>query len=244
MKKGIVISDMHFFARRSKADIIEKILYSQLSQYDILVCNGDTFDFRWRQLSSMQQTINESICWIGKTMNKFPSLEIKYVIGNHDCNRDFIDRLRQLEKDRPRFLIYEYYFQIGTSLFLHGDCSNTFLSFEGLKDYRAQWEKSNQWPNYLALFYQFFDVIGLTGLFHRKKFPRDKVAQRVLHYLKTIPSGFPSDIENIYIGHTHLPFSDFKWENYVFHNSGSSIKGQEFNILSFTFNEPSSSKGL
>jgi UDP-2,3-diacylglucosamine pyrophosphatase LpxH len=243
MKKGIVISDMHFFARRSKADSVEKELYSQLPENDILVCNGDMFDFRWRQVPSMQQAIDEAINWIKKTMDKFPSLEVKYVIGNHDCNRDFIDNLRLLEKDCPRFTIYEYYFQMGTSLFLHGDCSNSLLSFEDLKSYRAQWEKSNQWPLYLALGYQFFDVIGLTGFAHRKKFPRNEVVQRILHYLKTIPSGFPSGIEHIYMGHTHLPFSNFQWEDFMFHNSGSSIKGQESNILNFTVNE-FSSKGL
>ena len=41
-------------------------------------------------------------------------------------------------------------------------------------------------------------------------------------------------ITDIYFGHTHLAFSDFRYEHLTFHNTGSAIRGLQCNMLAVT----------
>ena len=45
--RGVVVSDLHLFARRSRGSELLDSLAGQLAEADLLVLNGDTFDFRW-----------------------------------------------------------------------------------------------------------------------------------------------------------------------------------------------------
>ena len=38
-------------------------------------------------------------------------------------------------------------------------------------------------------------------------------------------------LTDIYLGHSHLPFSDFSYAGLTFHNTGSTIRGLEWNML-------------
>ncbi len=244
MKKGRVLSDTHFFARRSDSGVLEKEIYAVLPDCDVIVFNGDIFDFRWSTLPSLEQTIDASVGWMEKVLNMFPALGVKYVLGNHDCHQGFVAGLRRLAQQHAQFQVYEYYLQIGAAVFLHGDCANKMITFKGLKKSRSDWAKSKQWPAILAVCYQCCDRAGLTDFIHRITFPNHKIGQRIVYFLQTLPSGFPAGLKDIYFGHTHLPLTDFQWNNYTFHNSGSGIRGQKLNILSFTMDAASFEKGL
>ena len=39
-------------------------IWNDLGELDVLVLNGDIFDFRWSQLASEEETINESLKWL------------------------------------------------------------------------------------------------------------------------------------------------------------------------------------
>ena len=50
--RGMAVSDLHLFAYRSAGEEYFNSLRPQLNATDILVLNGDIFDFRWSTLPS------------------------------------------------------------------------------------------------------------------------------------------------------------------------------------------------
>jgi UDP-2,3-diacylglucosamine hydrolase len=155
------------------------------------------------------------------------------VLGNHDCHADFLECLNALSIHRPNFQVHEYYFQTGAAVFLHGDCANYGMTFKQHVAARAPWRKCERWPSVLGYPYELCDRLSMTELLHRLCFPKPIFARRVVRYLHTLPSGLPSDVRDIYLGHTHLPFQDFRWQNYRLHTTGSAIRGMESSILRF-----------
>jgi UDP-2,3-diacylglucosamine hydrolase len=57
MPRGLVISDLHLFSPRSKAVELLVGIQEKLASADVLVLNGDIFDFRWSTLPDTQATI-------------------------------------------------------------------------------------------------------------------------------------------------------------------------------------------
>ena len=129
---GLVISDLHLFAGRSDGSILFEGIHSQLSSVDLLVLNGDTFDFRWSHFNSDEESIAAALQWLDDLREKFPDLEIYYVLGNHDCLVTFRKRL----PSHPKFHLHEFHLRLGSRLFLHGDCSNWRMTSEKLRAYR------------------------------------------------------------------------------------------------------------
>ncbi|MEN8773858.1 MAG: hypothetical protein ABF379_09885 [Akkermansiaceae bacterium] len=58
---GLVISDLHLFAGRSDGAVLFKGIQSQLKSVDLLVLNGDTFDFRWSHANNEEKCIAAAI---------------------------------------------------------------------------------------------------------------------------------------------------------------------------------------
>ena|ERR1051326_9579416 len=59
--RGIVLSDLHLFARRSRAADCLQSLRADLASADVVVLNGDRFDFRWRTLRDRRTTVAAAI---------------------------------------------------------------------------------------------------------------------------------------------------------------------------------------
>jgi len=55
--RGIVLSDLHLFARRSQAADCMHRLRTELATVRVLVLNGDIFDFRWSTLRDLETTV-------------------------------------------------------------------------------------------------------------------------------------------------------------------------------------------
>jgi hypothetical protein len=55
-RRGLVVSDLHLFARRSRGMTCFESLRGELESVDVLVLNGDIFDFRWSVLPDHQAT--------------------------------------------------------------------------------------------------------------------------------------------------------------------------------------------
>lgn len=56
-KMGLVVSDLHLFSRKSERVALMKGLAAELRDVGILVLNGDTFDFRWSEVSGEDMSI-------------------------------------------------------------------------------------------------------------------------------------------------------------------------------------------
>jgi hypothetical protein len=233
MAHGLTLSDLHLFTRRSGMTDLIQILPADIAAIKYLVLNGDIFDFRWTTLADTGQAVARAVDCIVDLMAYNPDLEIHYVLGNHDCHHEFIVQLRWLSINEPLFFFYPYYFQMRDMLFLHGDCANGYIKHEQLIGLRKSWMNVEIGPDFQVAVYQMADKIGITKLFHYLYFPKREVVKRVLYYLSSLPQGMPIGIKEIYLGHSHLPFNGYKYNNYCFHNTGSGIKGMTLNPIYF-----------
>jgi UDP-2,3-diacylglucosamine pyrophosphatase LpxH len=230
---GIVVSDLHLFAQRSRAMDCIKAIRPRLVTADILVLNGDIFDFRWSALPNVHATATAAIAWLRHLLESFPQCRIHYVIGNHDCLRLFRERLAALESDHARLQCHEHGVRLGNALFLHGDCTHRKMDPARLRRYRHCWDNDRQHGRLRTKAYLAVDCLGITRLTHAGWFPRSRTVKRIAHYLDHACPDWRQDLRDCYFGHTHLPFSDHEHEGVNFHNTGSAIRGMGFNPKNF-----------
>ena len=76
-----------------------KAVEDALDQADVLVLNGDIFDFRWSTLDDHHATVQAALAWLGDQLLKRPTQEIHFVLGNHDCLDPFVEALDVLAKE-------------------------------------------------------------------------------------------------------------------------------------------------
>lgn len=81
MRQGLVISDLHCFSRRSRAVELLAEMQELLASAEILVLNGDVFDFRWSVLPDMRSTIEGSLEWLDNLIEKRSGKPIHYLLG-------------------------------------------------------------------------------------------------------------------------------------------------------------------
>jgi hypothetical protein len=63
---------------------------------------------------------------------------------------------------------------------------------------------------------------------------KEACARRILAYLTNEFSDNPrSTIEEVYFGHVHTPFADFRYEGMLFHNTGAATKGVRLSVMRF-----------
>lgn len=235
--RGIVLSDLHLFARRSRAADCLQSLRADLASADVVVLNGDTFDFRWSTLRDRRTTVAAALDWLCALADDLPKCRIHYVLGNHDCLADFREQLASLASTLPRLRWHEHFLRLGAALFLHGDCAHEPMDADGLRRYRAPWENDPQRGPVATGAYIVADHLGLTRLAHARYLPPGRTVGRIVHYLNRAWPGWQIDIRDCYFGHTHLPFSGHRQDGVVFHNSGSAIRGMAFNPIRFETRE-------
>ncbi len=78
---GVVVSDLHLFARRSDATRCLASIEEDLDQAKVLVLNGDTFDFRWSTMGHYDDTLKSAIAWLENLARKRPHQEIHLILG-------------------------------------------------------------------------------------------------------------------------------------------------------------------
>jgi UDP-2,3-diacylglucosamine pyrophosphatase LpxH len=231
---GIVVSDLHLFARRSRGSDQFNAIREKLRQVNILVLNGDIFDFRWSTLGDQNQTLPAAINWLRALAVDLPGCEIHFIIGNHDCIPAFQEELTRLATTQPGFHWHEYLLQIGPALFLHGDCTHYQMDHDALRRYRANWQRTRQWSPALAIAYKGLDWLGITQRVHDWHFPRQQTIERITFYLDHAFPAWRTQTRDCYFGHTHLPFTNHEHEGVCFHNTGAAINKQVFHPITFT----------
>lgn len=235
MKQGLVISDLHLFSRRSIAERLLGDLRGEWEDVDLLVLNGDTFDFRWSTHPSEDASLKAARAWLESCVERFPGKEVHYVLGNHDCLVPFRNELEKLCDSIPALNFHEHHLQLGRSLFLHGDCANRGMSKVRLGAYRELWSKDRQRGETGRKFYDVVDATGAGLLFHRLYFSQVATVRRVASYLDEVFPDWKGELDDCYFGHTHMPFRDHEQDGVRFHNTGSAIRGMGFQPLRFSF---------
>ena len=240
---GIVLSDLHLFAQRSRAGECLEQWQAELSRAEVLVLNGDTFDFRWSTIGGLGESQEAAVNWLREIAVRCPRQEIHFVMGNHDCIAGFPERLDSLTAALPRFHWHEYSLRLGATLFLHGDCTTRRMTGGELRQYRARWRRDSQRGRVALAAYQYADRLGLTSLAHVWQFPRRKTVKRVAYYLDHTQPGWSEQIQDCYFGHTHRPFSGYVFRGVRFHNTGSAIRGMRFDPQAIQISAPKASIG-
>lgn len=228
---GLVVSDLHLFARRSIGRDLMRDLLPDLRSQRLLVLNGDVVDFRWSTCANHAETIRRTMDWLGDLIHAVSRCEVHYVLGNHDCHAGIKPALSRLASAHPRFHWHEFHLQLGGALFLHGDCTNWRMNRRDLQAYRESWGRARRQGRAATGAYRMLDRIGLTRMVNRLHFPIDRTLDRLAHHLDEAHAGWRQSVRHCYFGHTHEPFANQERDGVTFHNTGSAIQGLKFNPL-------------
>jgi UDP-2,3-diacylglucosamine hydrolase len=236
--QGLVLSDLHLFTPRSDGVVRFESLHSRLNQMQVLILNGDTFDFRWSEFPDHETTTKAALDWLKALLRNLPKCSIHFVLGNHDCLSTFTQHLPSLANDYPTFHWHDRWLQLGTTIFLHGDCAHRRMDLAGLDRYRAVWQEDEQRSRLASKAYACADGLGLTNLAHRWTFPRRRTLNRIVHYLDRACPSWRRVTRHCYFGHTHIPFSGEVFGGIRFHNTGAALRGVAFKPLTFDLHDP------
>lgn len=228
LKHGFVVSDLHLFTHRSTAHHYVTEMHAAAGMADFFVLNGDIFDFRWSTHADVTDTSLAAIDWLHGFAAEFPKCQVFYIMGNHDCPAPFATYLDELTSRQPNFRWHSSHLRIGNSLFLHGD-----LLLDGsIPDpfQRKLAEVEDRKGRHLHFAYQVLVASRLhrfCSLLHTPAW----CAKRALRSLRQHHPGLAEGLKHIYFGHIHRVFSNFEHDGIVFHNTGSTVRGLDANVL-------------
>ncbi len=237
MKQGVVVSDLHMFARRSNAHILMSQIKSVLSKSDMLVLNGDTFDFRWSTLPSIDETIKEAVDWIDGLARSYPECQVRVVCGNHDCRADYLFALEELTNQNSSVTWHEHFTHVDNLLFLHGDCDSRHTRLDKIAHWSEPYPTSKKVTHALGLMYDKVNQTGLTSLAQRLANPPKRVTKKVYGYISEVAPEVMDKVQHVYFGHSHVPFSYYEYNGLFFHNTGCAVHSAEFNPIHFLYEE-------
>ncbi len=233
---GTVLSDLHLFAGRSEGQALFDSIRAKIEKADVLVLNGDTFDFRWSQFTDEEESITEAVKWLTSLLGELRGDQHLYFLqGNHDCLGNFTQRLNQLQKTEAKFTVEPEILTLGDKLFLHGDGANWRMNGEEFEAFRAKWSRDKPKGKVAAASYHAIDALGISKGFHRLYFPALTTIKRITYHLDQVMPGWRSKTAAVYFGHTHCPLSNIKLDGINFFNTGSGIRGMGFAPQSFKF---------
>lgn len=231
MSKHYFISDLHMFSRRSQSELHADDIWAAARDAQTFILGGDIFDFHWSTLDCHTTTIDAAIRWLEELVSAHPACEFHFVLGNHDYNRRFIDRLEQLVACQPNLACHHFYLRLGQSIFLHGDVADREMDQEMLVASRSRWLDDRE---YHALRHWLYDMVvhaRLHKIAGSLAHPRRSVARKILCYLESIGEGPGTGLRHVYFGHTHTSMSNYEYSGLLFHNGGAPIKGLKFRIV-------------
>lgn len=233
-KAGRVISDLHLYSSRSRAGEQMDAIHAAAAEADHFVFNGDTFDFRWTTRASIEATIPEAIGWVDRLVAAHPRCHFNFVLGNHDFVAEFIEAMEELTGRTPNLSTHPYHVRLGEAVFLHGDVPAMNVDAARMARHRSQFLRERRKHPALSKVYDAITATGVhraIGLVHSP----GRQAARIESHLRHVEPDAIDAIEHVYCGHTHVPFTGFRYAGKTFHNTGSMIRGLRHQMLRFEF---------
>lgn len=228
--RGYFVSDLHLYARRSQAPQHLEAISAAAASAGIFVMGGDIFDFRWTTLPTIERTAQEAAGWLAQLASESPDCQFHFLLGNHDHNQLFINRLKDLAARRANFSWHPFFLRLGESLFMHGDAADRKDPARLLKA-RTKVLHEPMKPRLLHGLYDLAVAMQVHRLAGWINYPPRRVARRILTYLERIGQGPQTGTRNVYFGHTHCSMSGYKYGGVTFHNGGAPISGLDFRIV-------------
>lgn len=234
-----IVSDLHIFCRRSQPERREQALNEAAAECELMVLNGDVFDFKWSIYRNESDTIKASLEWLGQLLETHPHCTFHYVLGNHDCLRTFTAPLQKMADRHPRLHCHPHYLRLGESVILHGDVTMGMMDSEGLEQYRSHWyQHKRKGPLMNGIWDLGFQLNVHRGL-QRLIFPRKRTIERVRYYLDSVGQTPESGLTTVYFGHTHVPIDGYTQDGLTYYNGGAALRGVEFKVLRREINSSS-----
>ena len=235
MKQGVVVSDLHMFARRSNAHTLMGQIENVISKSDMLVLNGDTFDFRWTTLPTVDHTIKEAVDWIEGLTQRFPNCGRSGCLRQSRLPEEYLFALENLAGKNPSITWHEHFMHMDNLLFLHGDCDTRHTRVDKFVHWSEPYQTSKKVSHALALVYDQVNRTGFTSMAQRLASPPQKASKKVFGYMSEVAPDILKKVKHVYFGHSHVPFTYFEYNGLYFHNTGCAVSSAEFNPIHFRY---------
>ena len=222
-------SDLHLFCGRAQPDTSMEKIHAVLDDADIMVLNGDIFDFRWSRHADHEATIQAALDWLEALVGKAPKCHFHYVLGNHDVVTEFMMVLDEFAARHNNLEWHEFTWQHEDVLFLHGDAIHRRMTHDEFLEYRSHWKNDKQKGKLVDRMYDAGSAVGLINLIHRVGFPERKSVGRMDAYLES--SGLNKGVNKVYFGHTHVAIDGAELNGIQYYNCGAGMRGTPFNVL-------------
>jgi len=238
MLKGTTFSDLHLLAQRQPDNHWEEWMQLWRNDYDLCILNGDVFDFRWSKEKDRIQSLRQADHWLRQLIT--PKQRATFVVlqGNHDSCPHYQMILKKLASEFEHFHWQEHWWVLGDKIFLHGDAPDLSGDIDALQQYRAHHlGLSLKTPNpFRHWLYKNVTRIGLTGSVTRM-LPWKQQCERTDIFLKNQLGKRFDTITDVYLGHTHVHYTDYEFAGRRYHNCGAPFRGAKFHPSAFEFTQ-------
>lgn len=222
----VAFSDFHLFARRSRGEklLSEVVAMVTTAEADSLIICGDLFDFRWSESASIDDACVRAVQWLEKLVSLLGETNLVYILGNHDGIEEFVPYLERLESKYKRFTWRGDYYQIGSTLFLHGDIPMKSKGERlGPRTYKVGETIKGKILNHM------YDVITVTRTvnLYRKCVDANRKIPFLIKALKADATF--AGVEYLVFGHSHHAFDTRVVDGIECINLGTGVVGYRFN---------------
>ncbi len=240
--KGYTTSDLHLLTNRTSADRLMPRLHRAGDEGDLLVLNGDIFDFQWSVYPNLGESLDYVETWIEQLLRRHQDCRFVFIMGNHDSLPAYGDLLDDLS-DRYDNLAWEpYYLQLGASVFLHGDVGSSAGCSRRLAAYRQRWHGRRRQP-WMHKAYLACTHMGIPRMICECR-PTRRHMPEIAAYLEAELGPAFGELRDVYFGHTHKPLTNYRWNGLRFHNTGAAIHRVRSRIQTFTYDPADLQTGL
>ena len=233
-RPGAVVSDLHLFTNRTTVHEHMHSIRQAAQECELFVFNGDIFDFQWSLHEGSAASVAAAERWIRRLAADHPETRLVFTLGNHDSIPAYREALARLSAELPAFEWRANWYRLDTKLFLHGDVCQAGGSDECLQAFRHRGNRKLGRSRLRHLCYWVFarsrlPAVGLRFI------NRETCARRILAYLQYELGDGLEGVRDIYFGHVHTPFADFRHGGLRFHNTGSATHGMRLRIIRFGY---------
>jgi UDP-2,3-diacylglucosamine hydrolase len=234
---GAVVSDLHLFTNRTTVHEHMHEIRQAAEECALFVFNGDIFDFQWSLHGGYEDSVHAAEQWIKDLAYAHRNTHCVFLLGNHDSIPAYRHALTELQEELTNLEWHEHWYRHGRRIFLHGDVYHAGTSHQALGRYRERCSRELRRSRIRHACYWALSRSGLPSVFLRFV-KKDVCARRILAYLThELSDTQRGTIEEVYFGHVHTPFADFRYDGLLFHNTGAATTGARLNVMRFPLDD-------
>jgi len=224
---------LHLLTNRSSAGRLMPSLHRAASEGDLLVLNGDIFDFQWSVYPDLGESLDYVENWVRDLVSRHRRCRFVFIMGNHDSLPAYGDLLDELSNEYDNLAWEPHYLQLGGKVFLHGDVGSSSRTSGDLMAYRQRWHGRRRQP-WVHTAYLACAHMGIARLICECR-PARRHMPEIATYLKVEMGPRFTELRDVYFGHTHKPLTNYRWKGLRFHNTGATIHRVRSRIQTFTY---------